>query len=161
MKKSIMFALAALLMLISIVSCGEKRDPKYIGKWEATGLTVNGETTEQFLGIPLGALFRFEIEDNGKVTWKSAVNNDIINNANENTEIKWKEIEADVLQFTVKDLTGKNEPETMNLKYRDGKLVVEENGSSIDLAKVDEFSEIDSDALNAAASAIQNFGITQ
>ncbi len=116
---------------------------------------------EKFLGVPLGALFRFEIEDNGKVIWKSAVNNDVINNANENTEIRWKETETDVLQFTVKDLTGKNDPETMIMKYKDGKLVVEENGSSIELVKVDEFTEIDPDDLNAAASAIQNFGITQ
>ena len=161
MKRIISLTLVAMLMLICLVSCGEKRDPKYIGKWEATGLTVNGETTEKFLGVPLGALFRFEIEDNGKVIWKSAVNNDVINNANENTEIRWKETETDVLQFTVKDLTGKNDPETMIMKYKDGKLVVEENGSSIDLVKVDEFTEIDTDALNAAASAIQNFGITQ
>lgn len=161
MKRIISLTLVAILMLICLVSCGEKRDPKYIGKWEATGLTVNGETMEKFLGVPLGALFRFEIEDNGKVIWKSAVNNDIINNANENTEIRWKETETDVLQFTVKDLTGKNDPETMIMKYKDGKLVVEENGSSIELVKVDEFTEIDPDDLNAAASAIQNFGITQ
>lgn len=161
MKKMITIAFAAVLMLICVVSCGEKRDPKYIGKWEATGITVNGETTESFLGIPIGALFRFEIWDNGKVTWQSAVDNKVIQNANQDTEIKWKEIEADVLQFTVKDLTGKNETQTMTLKYSDGNLVVAESGSSINLAKVEEFTEIDPDALNAAASVVQNFGITQ
>ena len=161
MKKTITLILAAVLMLIFTVSCGEKRDPKYIGKWEATGITVNGETTESFLGIPIGALFRFEIEDNGKVTWQSAVDNKVIQNANEDTEIKWKETETDVLQFTVKDLTGKNETQTMSLKYNDGNLIIEENGSSLNIAKVEEFTEIDPDALNAAASVVQNFGITQ
>lgn len=161
MKRTITLALAAILMLVCTVSCGEKRDPKYIGKWEATGLTVNGETTESFLGVPIGALFRFEIEDNGKVTWMSAVDNKVIQNANQDTEIKWKETETDVLQFTVKDLTGKNETQTMSLKYSDGNLFIEESGASLNIAKVEEFTEIDPDALNAAASVVQNFGITQ
>ena len=89
------------------------------------------------------------------------MDNKIIQNANEDTEITWEETEPDVIQFTVKDKTGKTDTETMSLHYRDGKLVIEENSSAINIKKVDEFTEVDPDALNAAASAIQNFGITQ
>ena len=49
----------------------------------------------------------------------------------------------------------------MNLNYRDDMLVIEEGSSAIYLKKVDEFTKIDSEALNSAASAIQNFGITE
>ena len=161
MKRIIALALAAVMMLVFAVGCGKKRDPKYVGKWEATDLTVNGQSEESFLGIPIGALFRFEIDDKGKVIWSSAVDNKIIQNANEDTEITWEETEPDVIQFTVKDKTGKTDTETMSLHYRDGKLVIEENSSAINIKKVDEFTEVDPDALNAAASAIQNFGITQ
>jgi hypothetical protein len=40
-------------------------------------------------------------------------------------------------------------------------LAIDGNGTSIYLIKVDEFPPLDTDALNAAASAIQNFGINQ
>ena len=48
----------------------------------------------------------------------------------------------------------------MDMKYRDGMLVIEEEGSYINITKVDEFTEINPDDINAAAGVIQNFGIT-
>lgn len=161
MIKKITIAVTVIVMMLAFVGCGEKYDAKYVGKWEATGIKINGETTDNFLGVPIGALFRFELSDRGVVTWKSAVDNEIIQNANDETEIKWKETAENTIQFTVKDLNKKNPDETMVLLYRDDKLVIEEEGSSIELKKVDEFTEIDTAALNSAASAIQNFGVTQ
>jgi hypothetical protein len=161
MKRIIATVFAAVMMLVCMVSCGKERDPKYIGKWEAADLTVNGKSESNFLGVPIGALFRFEMDDKGKVTWKSAIDNKVIQNANNNTEITWEETEPDVIEFTVKDTTGKNDTSTMTLHYRDGKLVIEENSSAININKVEEFTEVDAEALNAAASVVQNFGITQ
>ena len=161
MIKKITIAVTVIVMMLAFVGCGEKYGAKYVGKWEATGIKINGETTDNFLGVPIGALFRFELSDRGVVTWKSAVDNEIIQNANDETEIKWKETAENTIQFTVKDLNKKNPDETMVLLYRDDKLVIEEEGSSIELKKVDEFTEIDTAALNSAASAIQNFGVTQ
>lgn len=160
MKKTAILVMTV-IMLICITGCGAKRDPKYIGKWEAENMTLNGETTDKFVGIPIGALFRFEISDNGSVLWQSAVDNKIIQNANTGKEIKWKEKEENILLFTVKDLNGNDPDETMNLYYSDGKLSIIEGGSSINLIKVEKFTEIDPEALNSAASVIQNFGITQ
>ncbi|MBR1433448.1 hypothetical protein, partial [Ruminococcus sp.] len=59
------------------------------------------------------------------------------------------------------DLTGKDPDNTMDMIYRDGMLVIEEEGSYINMKKVDEFTEINPDDINAAAGVIQNFGITE
>ena len=160
MAKKMTAAAVLLVRLLTLMGCGEKYDPKYVGKWEATGITVNGETTDNFVGVPLAALFRFELSDKGVVTWRSAVDHQVIQNANSDTDIRWKETGENTIQITVKDLNKKNPDETMVLYYRNNDLIIEENGSSIGLRKVDEFTEIDPDVLNSAASAIQNFGIT-
>ena len=161
MKKILILTIFAVLMLCCIVGCGAKRDPKYFGKWEADYMTSKGEKITAMLGMPLSALFRFEIKEDGKATWISAVDNNIIQNANSNMEITWKETKTDVIEFKVTDLNGEEQTQTMDLHYRDGMLAIEEEGSAIYLKKVDEFTPIDSDALNAAAGAIQNFGVDQ
>ena len=159
MKRIISVVLAAVMLSLCLVGCG-KRDPKYVGKWEALKMQLDGETMEAVMGVPLSALFRFEVSDNGKVTWRSAVDNNIIQNAKSNMDITWKETEKNKIEFKVTDLSGKTETQTMNLHYRDEMLVIEENGSAIYLKKVDEFTQIDPEALNSAASAIQNFGLS-
>lgn len=161
MKKMIAFTLSALMLICCLAGCGAKRDPKYYGKWEADYMSMEGTNITNMLGVPLSALFRFEIDGGGKVTWVSAVDNNIIQNANSNRDITWKETKTDVIEFKVTDITGKEDTETMELHYRDGKLVIEADGSAIYLKKVDEFTPIDADLLNSAASAIQNFGITE
>ena len=159
MRRIISLAFAAFMLAMCLVGCG-KRDPKYVGKWEASSMTLNGETSEQVMGVPISALFRFEVYDNGKVTWRSAVDNNIIQNANATMDITWKETKENRIEFKVTDLSGKTDTQTMNLNYHDDMLVIEESGSAIYLKKVDEFTKIDPQALNSAASAIQNFGIT-
>lgn len=76
-------------------------------------------------------------------------------------DVTWKEVKENRIEIKVSDRSGKSETQTMNLNYRDDMLVIEESGSAIYLKKVDEFTEIDPNALNSAASAIQNFGITE
>jgi len=159
MKRIISLAAAAFILMCCVIGCGAKRDPKYIGKWEATEMMMDGTSYKDMMGVPLSALFSFEIKKDGKVEWRSAVNNQIIQNANENLDITWKETEDNVIEIRVSDLTDKKPDNTMDLTYRDGKLVIEEEGSYINISKVDEFTEIDPDALNAAAGVIQNFGI--
>ena len=111
--------------------------------------------------IPEGALFRFELTDSGKVTWSSAVNNAIIQNANEDKDMIWKGIDDNRIEIRVTDLNGKEETQTMELAYVDEALVIDMDSTQVHLVKVDEFSEIDPYLINSAASAIQNFGITQ
>ena len=160
MKRIITITLSAVMLLLCLVSCGEKYDPKYCGKWEADYMYVDGEKTTDMLGMPLSALFRYEIKDGGKANWVSAVDSNVIQYG-ANTDITWKETEPNVIQLKVTDLDGKEADQTMNLHYRDGLLAIEEDGTAIYLKKVDEFTPIDTDALNAAAGAIQNFGVNQ
>jgi len=159
MKRIICVALAAVMIICCLTGCSPDRDPKYIGKWEADQLTFGETTSSEFLGVPISALFRFDIGKDGKVEWKSPIDSPVMQNANSDTEIKWKETEDNRIQFTVYDLTDKNNKQTMDLVYRDGKLCIEENDSLITLKKVDEFSQIDTDKLNNAAHAIQDYGI--
>ena len=160
MKRIISVALATVILMCFTIGCGAKHDPKYVGKWEASEMMVDGQKYTDMLGLPLAALFRFDIKADGKVEWNSPVNNTIIQNANENVDITWKEKKKakDTIEIKVVDVTGKNPDNTMDMVYRDGMLVIEENGSYINLHKVDEFTEIDSQDLNAAAGVIQNFG---
>lgn len=160
MKRIITLAVTALMLAMCLVGCG-KRDPKYFGKWEASSMTLDGKTSDKVMGVPIAALFRFEIYKDGKVKWQSAVDNNIIQNANSGMDVTWKEVNENRIEIKVSDLSGKSETQTMNLNYRDDMLVIEESGSAIYLKKVDEFTAIDPNALNSAASAIQNFGITE
>lgn len=152
MKKFIAIVLPLVLMLCA-AGCG-KRNPKYIGKWEATEMKVNGESIDNFVGVPLSGLFRFEIDDRGNVTWVSGVDNKIIQNANSDTVITWKEIEENKITFKTKNLSS-GETSSMDLWYRDDMLVIEEDNSAIYIKKVDEFTALDSESLNNAADAIQ------
>lgn len=158
MKKILTFTLIAFMLICCLTGCG-KRDPKYIGKWEASYMIISGQKYENMLGLPISAVFRFEIKGDGKLEWKSAVDNTIIENANDDTDITWKEKEKDVIQVKVSDRKGKEKSRTMDIKYIDDMLVIESDDSSINLVKVDEFTPIDTDALNAAAGVIQNFGV--
>ncbi|WP_294409850.1 hypothetical protein [uncultured Ruminococcus sp.] len=160
MKKIIAFTLSAIVLLCCLAGCGAKRDPKYYGKWEADYMTIDGKKYEDLM-LPVGALFRFELSKEGKVTWNSAVNNAIIQNANEDKDIIWKGIDENRIEIRVTDLNGKEDTQTMELTYVDEALVIDMDSSQIHLVKVDEFSEIDPYLLNSAASAIQNFGITE
>ena len=160
MKKIIAFTLSAIVLLCCLAGCGAKRDPKYYGKWEADYMTIDGKKYEEIM-LPVGALFRFELTDSGKVTWSSAVNNAIIQNANEDKDMIWKGIDDNRIEIRVTDLSGKEETQTMELAYVDEALVIDMDSTQVHLVKVDEFSEIDPYLINSAASAIQNFGITQ
>ena len=160
MKRIIALVLAAVMMLVFAVGCGKKRDPKYVGKWEADYMNANGTKYENVM-LPIGALFRFELTKDGKVMWHSAVDNVIIENANDDKEMTWEETEENKMKIEVKYLNDKTNSLTMDVTYVDGSLIIGSEGSEIHLNKVDEFTEVDPDALNAAASAIQNFGITQ
>ena len=159
MRRIMSLVIAAVMLSLCLAGCG-KRDPKYIGKWEAQKMELGDETMENVMGVPIGALFRFEVSDNGKVTWRSAVDNNVIQNARSNMDITWKETDENKIEFKVTDRSGESDTQTMNLHYRDDMLVIEESGSAIYLAKVDEFTQIDPELLNSAASAIQNFGIS-
>lgn len=66
MKRIITLAITALMLAMCLVSCG-KRDPKYFGKWEGASMTLDGKTSDKVMGVPIAALFRFEIYDDGKV----------------------------------------------------------------------------------------------
>ena len=160
MKRIIAFTLSAIALICCLAGCGAKRDPKYCGKWEADYMKVDGQKYEEIM-LPVGALFRFEMTKDGKVTWKSAVDSPILQNANEDKDMIWKEIGENQIEIRVTDLSGKTDTQTIELSYVDGSLVIGESGSEIHLNKVDEFTEIDPYLINSAASAIQNFGITQ
>ena len=160
MKKIIAFTLSAIVLFCCLTGCGAKRDPKYYGKWEADYMTIDGQKYEDIM-LPVGALFRFELTDDGKVTWSSAVDNAIIQNANEDKDMIWKGIDDNRIEIRVTDLNGKEEAQTMELDYVDEALVIDMDSTQVHLVKVDEFSEIDPYLINSAASAIQNFGITQ
>lgn len=160
MKRIIAFALSAIVLMCCLAGCGAKRDPKYYGKWEADYMTIDGTKYEDIM-LPVGALFRFELTKEGKVTWRSAVDNAIIQNANEDKDMIWKGIDDNRIEIRVTDLTGKTEAQTMELEYVDEALVIDMDSTQVHLVKVEEFSEIDPYLINSAASAIQNFGITQ
>lgn len=160
MKRIIAFTFSALAIICCLAGCGAKRDPKYCGKWEADYMKVDGQKYEEIM-LPVGALFRFEMTKDGKVTWKSAVDSPILQNANEDKDMIWKETGENQIEIRVTDLSGKTDTQTIDLSYVDGSLVIGESGSEIHLNKVDEFTEIDPYLINSAASAIQNFGITQ
>ena len=160
MKKFTAFVLSAIALMCFLTGCGAKHDPKYCGKWEADYINVDGKKYEN-IGLPISALFRFALKKDGKVEWKSAVDNPIIQNANDDKDMVWKDADGNKIEIRVTDLSGKTETQKMEISYVDDALIIGDDGTEIHLVKVEEFTEIDPYLINSAASAIQNFGITQ
>ena len=71
MKKIVSAILSCAMIAGCLTGCGKKYDDKFIGKWEASEMVVDGTSYEDFMGVPLNAMFQFDIQDNGKGEWHS------------------------------------------------------------------------------------------
>lgn len=131
MKKTASIVLAALMMVVFLVGCGgnggngggEKSD--VVGTWITEKVAANGTemTLEEFkeaAGEQLGGMVEmtFTFTDDGKVNVKSSI---------ANGDATWTE---DGDKVTIDESGTK-----MELAKKDGKLVVEQQGSTITLKK--------------------------
>lgn len=154
MKKLISLSLAALCLIGCAAGCGKKDDEseskkkesQFVGKWECSEMSFGGTTMENFMGIPVAAMLQAEVTDDGKFTMNSALSDgDADNQTGE-----WKEIDENTIEVTVE---ADGEKETLELEFKDDKLVMSEdmgNGmgnAEVTFIKVDKFTEFSEEDL--------------
>lgn len=154
MKKLISLSLAALCLIGCAAGCGKKDDEseskkkesKFVGKWECSELSFGGTTMTNFMGIPVAAMMQAEATDDGKFTINSA----LADETDDTQSGKWKEIDENTIEVTVE---ADGEEETLELEFKDDKLVMSEDMGSgmgnaeITFIKVDKFTEFSEEDL--------------
>ena len=154
MKKLISLSLAALCLIGCAAGCGKKDDEseskkkesQFIGKWECSEMSFGGTTMTDFLGVPVAAMLQAEVTEDGKFTMNSALADD----SDDNQTGEWKEIDENTIEVSVE---ADGEKETLELEFKDDKLVMSEdmgNGmgnAEITFIKVDKFTEFSEEDL--------------
>ena len=142
MKKFTALAAVSLLLAASLSGCGGRE--KYAGNWEASRMNVNGTVMTDIAGIPMNAMMRFELKENGSAEWMQPLES-VAAPSKDGIRARWK-IKGDMVILTVSQ--PNQEDKVLELSDKDGELVINQNGVETYLSKVDEFSEVDEEALN-------------
>ncbi|MCM1313745.1 MAG: hypothetical protein NC205_07795 [Prevotella sp.] len=127
MKKLIIL----IVMCLSVcVSCRQNKISHFVGKWQGVKIITDGEEWDELSGIPVYALYQFEICEDGSVVFGETASELITDTWN------WREIP----DSTKIELYSNDDIEVLALD--NGGLVYSEseNDGTLYLEKVDEFS---------------------
>lgn len=145
MKRKASFLLLAVLFAFSLTGCGGRE--QYAGKWEAKEMVVNGTTYTELAGVPINVFMRFELNESGSAEWASPLQT-VKDPSKSGVSASWK-IKKDKIILKVALPEGEN---VIEFYDQDGKLVTDQNGSTLSVERVDDFSPVDSMALMNAVS---------
>lgn len=157
MKKLLVFLTACAMMSV-MFSCGEKEESSagdssvvqpvtheydesvdksiFVGKWECCRLVVNGNETTSYRGIPIYAVFQYNVLEDGTVTLPDSLME--VADPNNPVNYTWGAISD-----TEMEIVGSN-GSVVAYKLNDGKLEnTDKNSQEIYLEKVDEFQDFD------------------
>lgn len=138
MKKLAVLITAAIIACFTLTACGGS---DFEGKWECKSMSMGGKTIEDnFMGIPLGAMFQMEINSDGTGVLKSGMGDDGEDEDSGPQEFTWKEKDGKLV-LTAKNEDGKDED--IELEYEDEELTMEMEGETVVFGKVDKFTEFD------------------
>lgn len=146
--------LAAFAVYVLLIGCSDKdssssfssseafsADPRFTANWEAYEMNFGDSSEDNYLGIPLRAMFQFVVNDDGTAEWHSPVEEQ---NGAESEIMTWRQVEKDEIQL----VPGENSTEEiMTFEYRDGELVLVEDDVEIAFEKMDSFTEYTQDEL--------------
>ena len=138
MKKLAVLIMAAIIACFTLTACGGS---DFEGKWECKSMSMGGMTIEDnFMGIPLGAMFQMEINSDGTGVLKSGMGEDGEDEDSGPQEFTWKEKDGKLV-LTAKNEDGKDED--IELEFEDDELTMEMEGETVVFGKVDKFTEFD------------------
>lgn len=116
-----------------------------LGKWESKKMIMEGMELTEFFGMPISAMMHLTIEKDGKCTFASPIDEE---NAGD-IACTWTITGTDSLKIEINEPSDEEEEEPINLKYKDGKLIIvegeDESTGSIIVEKVDKFTEFDAE----------------
>ena len=150
MKKTAVFIMLSVMLVFCLAGCGGRE--KYAGKWEAKEMKVNNSTITDIANIPLNVIMRFELNSSGSAKWASPLES-VKDPSKDGITASWK-IKDEKIIMTV---NYKDDKKTIEFTDIDGKLAVEQGASILYLEKVDEFSPVDTQALQ---NLFSNFDIS-
>ena len=125
MKKIVSIAVVALAIAAcaALFGCGGIDEKAFVGDWTAIEMSDNGQkTTVQ--ENPFLSMFTVQLTSDHKATMSLM---------GESVTGEWKATAADKGTLTLK---SDNQTETIDFTLKDGKLVMEQNGSSFTFEKV-------------------------
>lgn len=103
----------------------------FVGKWQGVKFVSDGEEYTDFLGVPVYAMFQFELCEDGTINLSEFMSQQVVEDI---TTWSWKETSG-----TQGELYSDDEVSVIKL---DGDyLVIDEDGEQAYLEKVDEFTE--------------------
>lgn len=113
-------------------------DISFVGKWQADSITVNGETSDVILGVPVESVYQFELFDDntGEIAFY------------ENYGIEWEISDSNSDEIILIIDSDPDNPtdydmEDLIFNYKTGMLTGSEDDSAyIHMLQVDEFSEV-------------------
>ena len=114
----------------------------FLGKWECEKIIVDGEELADFMGIPIYAMFQFDIKDDGKAYTSDYAPSGVI-------EYKWGMISETEIEIVSEDGTA------LTFSFEGDKLASRdaESGNVIYLVSVDELTPFDAEEfMNESAS---------
>ncbi len=144
MKRKIVSAVSALLMVCCMTGCGE-HDEKFTGNWEADRMISGSETITDLSGIPICAFMRFTLKENGSADWIQPMES-IKNPSKEGITAKWHSEEGKKAELKISMPEEKDT--VMELEYIDGELVNNTDGVLTYFRHVDQFTETDERDMN-------------
>lgn len=116
-----------------------------LGKWESKKMVMEGMELTEFFGMPISAMMHLTIEKDGKCTIASPIDEE---NSGD-IACTWTITGTDSLKIEINEPSDEDEEEPINLKYKDGKLIIaegeDESAGSIIVEKVDKFTEFDAE----------------
>lgn len=146
MRKFAAFAIASALLAGSLTGCSGY-DEKFVGCWEASEMVVNGNSIKELAGVPIGAMMRFELKKDGTADWASPIS--AIGDPKKSGILAiWKSTDETSAELTIR--VPEQDDNVIYLEYIDGRVVIDNSGVETYLDKVEQFSEIDENALNDA-----------
>lgn len=145
MKKIVSAILSCAMIAGCLTSCGKKYDDKFIGKWEASEMVVDGTSYEDFMGVPLNAMFQFDIQDNGKGEWHSPMSGS--SGGESDMRMEWDSGENGSIDVTAYIENDSESEQKFSMVYDNGELTFTEDDVEFHMKKVDSFTQYSQDEL--------------
>lgn len=138
MKRIISAVIICVISLCCLSGCG-KYDEKFIGKWEACEMVIDGTVYTDYYGIPLNAMVQFEISDKGKGEWHSPLGE--ADGSQSKMLINWKQKDDTSIDVTAYIESTNDSEKKFIMTLNSDKLSYSEDGVEFRMKRVDSFTQ--------------------
>lgn len=152
MKRIISALIICTMSLICLTGCGKTYDEKFIGKWEAFEMVIDGTTYEDYYGVPLNAMVQFDIQDKGKGEWHSPMSE--IDGSSSGMLIDWEQKNDTTIAIKAYIKNDKDSEQNFSMSYGGETLSYFNDGVEFRMKRVDSFAVYTKEELTQMFSSL-------